>query len=243
MKQYFESWTIKQAINHAMKEWPNESCGFIVDNKYVALDNIHETPLHDFHISNENYFKYVGDIQCVIHSHNDIRHCSSSDMKQQVSSELPWGIINLRMGNYDSHWFWGDQLPIQDYIGRPFHYGAYDCYSLIRDFYRKEYDILLPIAPRDWDFWHKGENLFGHYLAPKFKSGEFFIVGSWKELQPGDVLLFKLDISKVWNHSGIYIGNNMIMHHVDGKLSRKSLLNNQLPYIDIMVRHRDVKND
>lgn len=250
MKEYFDRWTVKQAINHARSEWPNESCGFIVDSKYVSLKNVHEEPLHDFRISNEDYLKYTDDIECVMHSHTHDsrnsysgRHCSSIDMKQQVVTAVPWGIVNLRMGNYESHWFWGDQLPVQDYIGRPFHYGAYDCYSLIRDFYRQEYNILLPLAPRDWNFWQKGKNLFGRYLEPKFKSGEFSIVGSWKELQRGDCLLFKLDISKVWNHSGIYIGGNKIMHHMDGKLSKRSLLNNQLPYIDIMIRHRDVKND
>lgn len=243
MKHYFDRPIIKKATEHAIKEWPNESCGFIVDNNYIPLENIHGEPLHDFRISEEDYLHYVDDIQCVMHSHNDIPHCSSKDMEQQIATALPWGIINLKMGNYANHWFWGDQLPIQDYIGRPFHYGTYDCYSLIRDFYKQEYDILLPNAPRDFDFWFQGKNLFADYLAPKFKNGEFYIVSSWKELKRGDILLSKMNTSKVWNHSGIYIGDNRIMHHFENKLSQRALLNNWIPYIDTIVRHRDVNND
>lgn len=243
MKEYFGRTIIKAAIKHAVAEWPNESCGFVVDNKYIPLKNTHEEPLHDFRVSNSDYLDYADSLQCVIHSHNDFHHCSAKDMEQQIATAVPWGIINLKMGNYANHWFWGDQLPVQDYIGRPFHYGCYDCYSLIRDFYRNEYGIFLPAAPRDWDFWFKGKNLFSDYLTPMFKRGEFFKLASWKELQKGDCLLFKMNTSPVWNHSAIYIGDHKIIHHFENQLSRTALLNNWLPYIDTMIRHRDVKND
>lgn len=98
------------------------------------------------------------------------------------------------------------------YEGRPFLHGLFDCYTLVKDYYRKTFNIFLPTnIQRTWEWWLQGENL---YLD---NARNYGFVES-KDIQIHDVLIMKLN-SDVPNHAAIYIGNNKILHHVCGRFS------------------------
>lgn len=98
------------------------------------------------------------------------------------------------------------------YEGRPFLHGFLDCYTLIRDYYRKELDIILPTnMQRNWEWWNEGSNLY----VDNAKNYGFKQVSDIKKY---DILVMSLN-SSVPNHGAIYLGDNKILHHIGGRFS------------------------
>lgn len=231
MKTYFSKKIIAGAKNHAMKEFPCESCGLVIDKEYIPCENIATDPLNDFKIKTSLYVDNSDDIRCIIHSHNNYPHVSKNDMQQQIATDVPWGMINVFKGNVTGIWFWGDQLPIQDLVGRPFVHGVYDCYALVKDYYRKEKKIILPAYPRENLWWEKDE----HMLTSNFKKEGFVEIDS-EDLQIGDVVLGSVLANSI-NHSGIYVGNGLMLHHLYNRLSRTEPLVRWKKYLTHSLRY------
>jgi len=239
MINYFSKSIIKAAKKHAINEFPKESCGIVVNNIYNPCKNIAQNPDNNFKIHTSTYLKYerLGKIQCIIHSHNDFAMASMKDMTAQINTAVPWGIINLINKVPHEVLFWGDQLEIQELYGRPFHSGIYDCFTLVRDIAKIKYNVILPNVPREWDFWNNPEAK-AHFeeglsiLVPK----EMNFVDKNSGLEEGDFLLFKLNRSKVWNHSAIYIGQGLMAHHLARKLSRREPVLNWMKVVDAVIR-------
>ncbi len=223
MKRYFNDKLIHDATIHAKEEYPRESCGLFIDDKYVRCENIYEDPNSGFRIDKHEILKaYQSNFfQAVIHSHCDTERvwASGEDIKRQEAMGVPWGVIDLFNKSVREVFFWGDQLPIQDLLGRPFIHGVYDCYSLARDYYRLK-DILLPNFPRDWGWWKKGENT----LLDNLEKSGFKLINP-KELEPDDGIIGKIKF-KHPNHCGIYLDEGLILHHWSGKNS----LSCEVPY-------------
>ena len=51
----------------------------------------------------------------------------------------------------------GFKLP---YVGREFVFGVVDCYTLVHDWYAREYGVQLHDYDRRDKFWDRGENLY-----------------------------------------------------------------------------------
>jgi proteasome lid subunit RPN8/RPN11 len=131
---------------------PNEAGGLVVNDTWIPLQNL-SNRLHeefDFDEAEYNYWKTKGNIQAIIHSHNDWPHASQEDMESQIYTGVPWGIVSIKNGRAVDVFFWGDQREPDELIGRPFHHGAHDCYALVRDYYKtlKFLRILLPREAR-----------------------------------------------------------------------------------------------
>jgi len=205
---------IAAAIKHARKEHPKEACGLVVDGVYRPYTNCADDPLTDFRISPQGYAGAMqeGSIQAVIHSHPQGQDCpSANDMAHQMASKLPWCIIP-----FGSKPFWfGDQCPIQPLLRRQFRHGVADCYSIIRGHFKIKRGIMLPDYPREDEWWLKGKN---HYLD-KFKEAGFVQIGL-DEVKEDDCLLAQI-VSPVPNHAAVYLGNNLILHHLVKRLSAR----------------------
>ena len=81
------------------------------------------------------------------------------------------------------------------------------------------------------EWWKIGENL---YLDNFEKAG--FRKTSLDKLQKGDVILMTIN-SPVPNHGAVYLGDNMILHHVHGRLSTRDIfggywLKNAMVYLN-----------
>lgn len=236
-KQYALNFFSKKAINksriHALNMYPHESVGLIVDDEYIPLENMHEDPENYFKIDPLVWLDYSENsvIQAVIHSHpNGEMFPSEMDMRQQITTGVPWGIIKTNGEQALDPVFWGDSLPIVPLIGRPFIHGVYDCYSCLRDTFRLGKEKLeeqavtkhwpfdpidLPEVPRDDCWWDSDKDFY----KDMFKEIGWVEI-PMEEMKPGDGFLIKIR-SKKLNHAGLYIGNNLILQHLPGKSSTR----------------------
>lgn len=242
---------LKAAFNdakaHARAQFPKESCGVIAGGKYHALENVAKDPsehqkdnescdcqLCSFRIDPSVYASFAaglsGEFQFVVHSHpNGPFYPSRADMESQKQTAVPWAIIALDAERAGDPVIWGDSLPIEPVIGRQFMHGVHDCYSLIRDCYRLgkhelvKQDILdwpfepttLMDMPREDAWWDGDADL---YMENFLKAG--FMEIDAQDATPGDVFLAKIRSDK-YNHGGLLIGNDLILHHLPSRLSRR----------------------
>lgn len=227
------------AKQHARETYPEESCGLIVDGAYVPVPNIAADP--STHVTE-------GDCTCrlcafamhpstmvtypnathVLHSHPDGQYWpSAADMRGQMASGLAWGVIALDIDRISDPVLWGN-VPIPPIIGRTFLSGVTDCFSLMRDTFRLGKDKLaeqgidwpldpVEIAdqPRDDAWWEMGQNLYlDHFSERGFRQVKF------EEARPADVFLCMIRSDR-YNHGGLLLRNNLILHHLPGRLSRR----------------------
>ncbi|WP_224654029.1 NlpC/P60 family protein [Pectobacterium versatile] len=100
-----------------------------------------------------------------------------------------------------------------DYENRPYIYGQYDCYSLIRDYLLREKGIALNDYPREVYSLDSEKNIF-EVQAPE----EGFVKIEDTSLQSGDILVFNLPSTRL-QHSAVYIGDGQMLHHLPPGLS------------------------
>jgi len=218
-KHPFEQVLINEAIVHAQQEYPKEAVGFFVNDTYVPLENIAEDPIKNFRVNPEMFIAYYGSIQAVIHSHGDYGHVSKEDMEGQIRSAIPWGVICLKNGAVDKIAFWGDQIDPYPLIGRVFLHGLWDCYGLLRDYFRFK-GITLNQYPRDNRWWEHSPSM----LEDNVLDAGFTQVDE-KHLRKGDVVFMQIG-APVVNHCGVYLGGSLIIHHLYNKLSRREPISN-----------------
>lgn len=230
---------VEDIIADAKERYPNEACGFIIDGEYVPKRNIADEPTKTFQIHKNAYLaaERKGGLDAVVHSHPDGDRCPTQlDMENQIASALPWGVVWLNgTGEILGPAWWGDTLDIPPLVGRPFVHGIYDCYSIIRDFYRLTQDITIPEYPRSWGWWTKPADVSDRSYNREFTEAGFIRIQE-HQIQPGDVFLAIVQ-SEVTNHGGIYLGGNLILHHVVNKLSRRDPIGAWSKYVTHWLRY------
>jgi len=166
----------------------------------------------------------------IVHSHPVTNPApSNADRVACEKSGLPWFIVNPKTEGWGYCEPSGFELP---YVGREFVFGVVDCYSLVRDWYGKEFGLQLSDYERRDLFWERGENL---YLDNFHREGFHKI--PFDELQYGDALLMQLG-SKLPNHTAIYIDDQQILHHIQGRLSSRDVLGSYYTKnIAMVLRH------
>ena len=227
---------VRAAVKHALKEFPNESCGAIIGSKYVRFKNESETPENHFEIKDSRWFDaYVdGRVRCLVHSHNDWPRATVEDQTQQQELGVPSLVINLKHRSLIDCILLGgnEKVPLE---GRPFFYGIFDCLALVSDYMLETRNIVLPNPPHDWEFWAKGENPIEQMIDTN-KEIPFTPVNKGG-IQEGDVLLYNIWGTRYINHMGVCCSNNgLILHHFLNTLSgkypvsygRKYLLNERI---------------
>jgi len=122
------------------------------------------------------------------------------------------------------------------YEGRPFLHGMFDCYTLVRDYYKRNFEIFLPTnIQRDWEWWNKGQNLY----LENAKDCSFDEV---EDIKKHDVLIMKIN-SPVPNHAAIYLGEGKILHHMAGRFSTIQELTFSLKQkISVIYRNKLLKD-
>jgi len=226
---------IKNAIAaHALAEYPRECCGLVVlvsgNEVYVPCRNIAEKPTDDFSMAPDDYARAedMGSIVAVVHSHPGASaRPSCADRKTCEQSGIDkWVIVSLGVQGDGSialdDWFeFGPSGYIAPLIGRVFVHGVHDCYDLIRSYYQLERGVTLPDFERPDKWWEDGaSNLY----LDNFEKAGFADVGQDAALQVGDVLLMQIRSKNgVPNHAGVYLGDNVMLHHMYGQLSGRTV--------------------
>lgn len=217
---------------HAFACYPRESCGLIIaigrKERYIPCTNKAPDNEH-FLIGGEDYANAEdqGTIIAVVHSHpDDTDYPSTADRISCNASGLPWHIISV---NKDGAAATVRTLEpkVTPLIGREFDHGRQDCYTLVRDFYKRVLNIDLKNYARSDEWWNHGQNLY----LDNFEDAGFYIIDPKAPLQFGDMILMQIQ-SDVPNHAGVFIGGvdtldgkpiypepNGFIHHMFGQLS------------------------
>ena len=241
MKKYFQDSAMSDWKADVVARFPEEQCGLFVNYQgntvYCSLDNVSDSPEQTFELDSWSYYRLISrfKVEAVLHSHSEYPHASLKDMQKQVETGVPWGIMNVHKGAPRETFFFGDSLPIQDLLGRPFVHGVYDCYSLVRDFYRF-CEIELIDYPRTLKWWDtKKINLIEDNC---YKSG--FKKISREVVQPGDLALMTIGCDRI-NHLGVYIDDNLVLHHLINRLSRREPFAPWSRRTTMYMRYQDAK--
>jgi proteasome lid subunit RPN8/RPN11 len=225
---------VEEFRRYACSQYPKEACGFFVATGFKPMENVSPDPENHFAIVAKKFLT-EGPVLAVVHSHpNGPYYPTKKDLEGQISTAVPWGVAVCDRENCSQVVWWGDQLPVPPLKERPFVPNIYDCYSLIRDWYRTEKGILLYNEPRDWEWWEKGEDIYGSGFL---KAGFSQFDGALKNLQPGDCFLAMVRSDNVLNHAGVYVGGGKILHHVVGHLSLESPLHIWHHKCDVWLRY------
>ena len=212
----------KEILTHAKEESPKECCGLIIVRKcrkrYKPCKNVSDVPKETFVLAINDYVKAEeeGEIIAVVHSHPFERpEPSIGDKVACEKSNLPWIIVNPTIEEWGYCEPSGFELPL---VGREFNFGIVDCYSLVRDYFKQELNIEIRDYFREDKFWEKGNSLYeDNYDKEGFRKVSF------NEIQKHDVLLIHLE-ANLPNHAAVYLGDQQILHHVQGRLSSRDIL-------------------
>lgn len=122
-------------------------------------------------------------------------------------------------------------------VNRPFLHGMFDCYTLIRDYYRRNFNIMLPTnMQRNWEWWTEGSNLY----VDNARSYGFEEVN---EIKKHDVLVMSIG-SQVPNHGAIYLGDNKILHHIGGRFSTIENLKSSYKHsLSVIYRNKNINDN
>ena len=208
---------------HAARVYPSEACGLLVKTgpalRYLACTNTAAEPTDFFEISTDEYAaaELLGEVVGVFHSHpNAVPDPSEKDMVVCQASGLPWLILSWPTDT------WAEVDP--EFVKkaalyeRTFHHGTMDCFGFIQGWFYQEHGIELESPARSDEWWKQaGQSLYlDNYAAWGF---EKVTDGS---LQPGDVILMQVH-ADVPNHGAVYLGDDLIGHHLYGRLSCKDV--------------------
>jgi proteasome lid subunit RPN8/RPN11 len=199
---------------HAEREYPREACGLLLNDegveRYFACRNIADDPTKDFVLDPRDWLtaERFGRVVAVCHSHPDApAEPSGADSAACLASALPWFILSHPGGGLKRI------EPVAPLKEREFIYGKFDCYSLLRDYYKLHLKIDLPDFEREGYWWKDGRSRY----EEGFASVGFERV---EDLRVHDVLLMKVR-SPVPNHVAVYLGEGRMLHHLLGQLSRE----------------------
>lgn len=229
---------IDSALAHALEEYPRESCGVVIvlrgRRRYIPCRNIAENPAQQFTIHPEDFAdaEDVGEIVEIVHSHVDTPPTpSQADLLGCEATQLPWIIVNGKTGASFRFEPSGYTAPL---IGREFSHGILDCYTLIKDYYAKELGIILKDYDRSWEWWNNGGNLYLDNFT-----NEGFVTIPEQDIEKHDVVLLQVR-SHVPNHGGVYLGDNVILHHPMGRLSGRDVYGGYWKkHTTHVIRHKD----
>lgn len=196
----------EQIINHAKQQYPSECCGLIVDGDYITCKNVADDPAETFRISRDDW--QPADV--VVHSHpQGQRYPSGADRQAQHKMRCDWWIAVAGTGNWEIVKY--RYAPLLR--GRTFEYGKRDCYSMVEDAY-----MLCGIELMAYKRKGEAQEIADNAFIVNFPRSGFYQV-ELTDMQPGDVILTSIRGNA--NHASIYLGDEQVLHHPYGGLSRR----------------------
>jgi len=161
---------------------------------------------------------------------------------------LPWYILSWPEGDLRTITPTG-HTPL---LGRPFVHGAWDCWQVCADWYKREWGLEFPTYAREEGWWEQAD-------GPSLYEQAYEAAGFYQVSQPqrGDMIVMAVGRTAHPNHAGIYLGADaqlpeehaqvfgpgpFMLHHLLGRPSEIIVFGG--PWLDrtrLVLRHRDAK--
>ena len=201
---------------HAAAEYPRESCGLIVAagpaQCYIPCTNTATEPAEEFRISPAQYAaaEDQGEVIGIVHSHPDATsRPSPRDLAMCEATGVPWHILSWPEGDLRSITPTG-HTPL---LGRPFVHGAWDCWQVCADWYRREWGLEFPPYAREEGWWERADGPSLYEQA--YEAAGFYPVC---EPQRGDLIVMAVGRTAHPNHAGIYLGGDARLPDEEGQV-------------------------
>lgn len=211
----------------AIGKYPMEACGVLLKKGKkcvaVACRNASPEPANHLTIDPMEYSRLcdTGAVVGIWHTHPEqSAEASIADRVGCEDSELPWFILSLHKRG--DEYVFSDPVTIQPegtelpYLERPYVTGVLDCYSIVRDYYKREFGITINDYLRV-----EADGRMGYSFFVDRYEQEGFVRLVNREPQIGDVFIIQTGTTN--NHLAIYVGNDQILHHCHGRLSRRDV--------------------
>lgn len=211
------------------RAYPREACGLVVaaGKKSLAVEclNISPESRDRFMIDPRDYAKAadMGEIIGVWHTHPNLPPTPSpADKVGCENSGVTWYILGIHKEGGEFVYSGpsvtepsGFEMPLE---GRPYVMGVLDCYTILQDFYKREYGLEVTDYPRIEEDGRMGFTRFVERYAD-----EGFVRLIDQPAQRGDVFLIQMGGHDGPSHIAVYLGDDMILHHCHDRLSRKDI--------------------
>lgn len=214
--------SIKKHIReHALEESPYECCGILyqengtLELKALRCKNIAENKRVMFSVDPSDYLKASnsGEIVSFYHSHVNSSNFSDYDKVQSEHHEIKFIMYSLKDQKFREY----EPKGIESfYIGRDFCLGKNDCYTLGRDYYKKELGVDLPEKERNFEYISTNPNWYLDFFEKDSRGFKKVLEGpvtNISALKKHDAILMKCYGKKNPSHGAIYVDNDMILHH------------------------------
>ena len=206
------------ALAHAKEQDPKESCGLLLNIKgkkrYFPCNNLAISNYQCFILDPVDYIKAdnIGEIIAIVHSHPVTPPTASqADMVSCEQSGLVWYIVNPKTETWGEYKPCGFKPPLR---GREWVWGVQDCYTLVRDWYKEEKNIILTdwVRPTTLEEFNKNPMFEACYEQTGFRE-----LNADEKLENGDLLFMSIFESGL-NHVAIFL-NGDVLHHLTDRLS------------------------
>jgi proteasome lid subunit RPN8/RPN11 len=177
--------------------------------KIEKCENIALDKKNFFEVSADDYITNSRkDLYAIYHSHVDSDY-NFSEQDLEISEESCLPICVYSKLDKKINFYIPSSYDYGDFQGRKYIWGFNDCYGLIRDFYKKEKNFLLPDYVRDESFRANNFDIIIEEINEFFEKIDDF--------KFGDLFVFSQRGNA--KHLAIYYGDGKILHHPIGKLS------------------------
>lgn len=201
---------LDKICNYFSGDFKNEPCGLICvikgKLKFIEIDNISTEP-DTFIPEPIKYSAYYPFVVMLAHGHSDNSIPSEHDKIQSSIHNIPYLIVNQKTKEYSIY------TPAKYYnlLGRSYNFGVSDCFELARDWYKLHGIYTNPRKVWQDDWWDQGLDYIGNEI------NEWPFIPTFN-LEYGNLLVFKMG-ADVPNHIGIYLEDDLFIHHAVNRLS------------------------
>lgn len=219
---------LKEKLINFAESYPHEEvCGLVGPDDFLPCRNINENKKHFFTIHPKDTllaYRKFKQIIAVFHSHVENQtNFSEFDYQQSERHNLPYWLYCLKTKEFKI--LEPNHARYKKYLNKQFEEGLQDCFSLVCDFYKKEFDITIfdPFVERAKNF----RKIQTTVLEQKFYL-DLIKINNFKPIHSDfkifDILIFKFDNRL---HMGIYLKPNQILHQLRNKNSCIEILTNE----------------